>query len=98
MSSNPQLVHSGCPHDCPSTCSLVVERLDDNTIGRVHGAADNTYTDGVICAKVARYAERTHSEKRLTVPLKRSGPKGSGQFEEMGQKQYGHIFTAEPWV
>ena len=39
---------SACPHDCPSTCALEVEVLDANTIGRVYGAADNSYTKGVI--------------------------------------------------
>ena len=51
---------SACPHDCPSTCALEVELLDERTIGRVRGAKDNDYTAGVICAKVARYAEREH--------------------------------------
>ena len=51
---------SACPHDCPSTCALEVEVLDERTIGRVRGAPDNSYTAGVICAKVARYAERVH--------------------------------------
>ena len=36
--------HSACPHDCPSTCALEVEVLDDRTIGRVRGAPDNAYT------------------------------------------------------
>ena len=79
----PETNYSACPHDCPSTCALVVEKLDDHTIGRVNGNPDNSYTAGVICAKVARYAERTHHPDRLTVPLKRIGPKGSGQFEEI---------------
>ncbi|MFY9687499.1 MAG: molybdopterin oxidoreductase family protein, partial [Pseudolabrys sp.] len=57
--------HSACPHDCPSTCALEVELLDERTIGRVHGAKDNDYTAGVICAKVARYAEREHHAERL---------------------------------
>ena len=57
---------SACPHDCPSTCALEVEILDERTIGRVHGAPDNAYTAGVICAKVARYAERIHHPDRLT--------------------------------
>ena len=73
--------HSACPHDCPSTCALEVEVLDDRTIGRVRGAPDNAYTAGVICAKVARYAERIHHPDRLTQPLRRTGPKGSGSFE-----------------
>ena len=87
MTSKANLTYSACPHDCPSTCSLVIEKNDDGTIGRVRGDGQNTYTSGVICAKVARYAERTHHPKRLTVPLKRSGPKGSGQFTEISWDQ-----------
>jgi anaerobic selenocysteine-containing dehydrogenase len=71
---------SACPHDCPSTCALEVEIFDDHTIGRVRGAPDNAYTAGVICAKVARYAERVHHPDRLREPLRRVGGKGSGQF------------------
>src|SRR5215217_732051 len=75
--------HSTCPHDCPSTCALDVEVIDGRTIGRVHGSEDNSYTAGVICAKVARYAERIHHPDRLTHPLRRIGPKGSGQFRRI---------------
>jgi anaerobic selenocysteine-containing dehydrogenase len=71
---------SACPHDCPSTCALEVEIFDDHTIGRVRGAPDNAYTAGVICAKVARYAERVHHPDRLREPLRRVGGKGSGRF------------------
>ncbi|MEC9347516.1 MAG: molybdopterin oxidoreductase family protein [Pseudomonadota bacterium] len=73
---------SACPHDCPSTCALEVEVLGRDRVGRLRGAKDNSYTDGVICAKVARYAERIHHPDRLTKPLVRTGPKGSGQFRE----------------
>lgn len=76
----PEFVRSTCPHDCPSTCALEVERLDARTIGKVRGNAANDYTAGVICAKVAAYKERVHHPDRLTHPLKRTGPKGSGQF------------------
>ena len=71
---------SVCPHDCPSACALEVEVIDGQRIGRVHGAKGQTYTAGVICAKVARYAERIHHKDRLLYPLKRSGAKGSGAF------------------
>ncbi|RIX49723.1 MAG: molybdopterin oxidoreductase family protein [Rhodocyclales bacterium GT-UBC] len=77
MSSN--LKHAVCPHDCPSVCALEVDLLTPERIGRVRGAPQ-PYTDGVICAKVARYAERVHHPERLTQPLRRVGPKGSGQF------------------
>ena len=76
----PKIVASACPHDCPSTCALEVEVFDKHTIGRVRGAEDNAYTAGVICAKVARYAERVHHPDRLKHPLRRVGAKGSGQF------------------
>jgi anaerobic selenocysteine-containing dehydrogenase len=80
-----QVFHSACPHDCPSTCALEVERLDPETIGRVRGASANSYTAGVICAKVARYAERVHHPDRLKKPLRRIGAKGEGReaFEEI---------------
>src|SRR3569833_3109285 len=74
---------SVCPHDCPSACALDVEIIDDRTIGRVHGAKDDPYTAGVICEKVARYAERVHHPQRLLHPLRRVGPKGAGRFERI---------------
>jgi anaerobic selenocysteine-containing dehydrogenase len=79
------ILPSVCPHDCPSTCALEVERIDAHTIGRIRGAASNSYTAGVVCAKVARYAERQHHPERLRVPLRRVGDKGVGRaaFEEI---------------
>jgi anaerobic selenocysteine-containing dehydrogenase len=71
---------TACPHDCPSTCALEVELIDERTIGRVHGSKDNDYTAGVICAKVARYAEREHHRDRLMHPLRRIGAKGAGEW------------------
>ncbi|MFN0115171.1 MAG: molybdopterin-dependent oxidoreductase [Paracoccaceae bacterium] len=74
---------SVCPHDCPSTCALDVEVMADGRVGRLRGA-DMDYTAGVICAKVARYAERLYHPDRLLKPLLRTGPKGSRQFREIG--------------
>jgi len=78
--ARPLVRASACPHDCPSTCALEVEIDPSGRIGRVRGAKDNSYTAGVICAKVARYAERANHPDRLTRPLLRTGPKGSGAF------------------
>jgi anaerobic selenocysteine-containing dehydrogenase len=77
------MLASVCPHDCPSTCALEVERIDPRTIGRVDGAEANGYTAGVICAKVARYAERIHHPDRLTRPLRRIGARGDGRYESI---------------
>ncbi|MDC9824071.1 molybdopterin oxidoreductase family protein [Devosia sp. ZB163] len=79
----PRIARSVCPHDCPSTCALDVEVIDARTIGRVRGAKDDPYTAGVICEKVARYAERIHHPDRLQHPLRRVGPKGSGEWKRI---------------
>jgi anaerobic selenocysteine-containing dehydrogenase len=75
-----RIARSVCPHDCPSACALEIEMKDDHTVGRIRGAKGNSYTLGVICEKVARYAERIHHPDRLLYPLKRVGAKGTGAF------------------
>src|SRR6476620_2743447 len=84
---NREVRASACPHDCPSTCALEIEVLDGRRIGAVRGDEANTYTSGVLCAKVARYAQRIHHPDRLTTPLLRSGPKGSGQYRAIGWEE-----------
>jgi anaerobic selenocysteine-containing dehydrogenase len=79
----PRTARSVCPHDCPSTCALDVEVIDDHTIGRVRGAKEDPYTAGVICEKVARYAERIHHPNRLLYPLRRVGKKGAGEWQRI---------------
>src|SRR5438309_10877574 len=72
--------HSVCPHDCPSVCALDVDVVDGNAVARIRGAKSQSYTSGVICAKVARYAERIHHPDRLKQPLIRIGAKGANAF------------------
>jgi len=74
---------SVCTFDCPDTCSLTVD-VDDGRIVKVRGSDALPYTAGVICNKVARYTgDFVHGEQRLVHPLRRTGPKGSGQFERI---------------
>ncbi|MCE1162395.1 MAG: molybdopterin oxidoreductase family protein [Thiomonas sp.] len=73
------LVRAACPHDCPDTCALLVT-VKDGVAVSVRGDPDHPTTHGALCAKVSRYAERTYHPDRLLQPLKRTGPKGSGQF------------------
>src|SRR5262245_47741581 len=73
-------MHSVCPHDCPSACSLVVS-VQDGRLTAVTGDPDHPFTQGVICGKVRAYAERVHSPLRVLRPLRRVGPKGAGRFE-----------------
>ena len=78
-----RIARSVCPHDCPSTCALDVEIVDERTIGRVRGAKDDPYTAGVICEKVARYAERIHHPDRLLFPQRRVGARGEGRWQRI---------------
>ena len=73
-------MHSVCPHDCPSCCSLEVT-VADGRIAAVTGTASHPFTQGVICGKVREYAERVHSPLRVLTPLRRVGAKGEGRFE-----------------
>ncbi|WP_425044045.1 molybdopterin-dependent oxidoreductase [Primorskyibacter sp. S87] len=74
---------SVCPLDCPDTCSLTVDVVE-NKLTAVRGSDANPYTAGVICNKVARsYPEFVHGPNRLTHPLKRVGPRGTADFERI---------------
>ncbi len=75
-------VLGACPHDCPDTCSMLTTVSDGIAI-KVHGNPAHPHTDGALCTKVSRYPERTYHPERILHPLKRVGPKGSGQFERV---------------
>ena len=74
------VVRGACPHDCPDTCALLTT-VENGRATQVQGNPDHAPTDGVLCTKVSRYTERTYHPERLLQPLKRVGPKSSGQFE-----------------
>ena len=76
------IVRAACPHDCPDTCALLVT-VKDGVATEVKGDPDHPTTAGVLCTKVSRYTERTYHQDRLLYPMKRTGPKGAGQFERI---------------
>jgi len=77
-----EIVTGVCPHDCPDTCSwqVAVNRTSDNAID-IWGHPEHPVTKGRLCGKVDRYLDRVYHPDRLTTPLKRVGPKGSGLFK-----------------
>jgi anaerobic selenocysteine-containing dehydrogenase len=79
-------VRGACPHDCPDTCALLTTVREGRAV-QVQGNPEHSHTAGVLCTKVSRYAERTDHPERVLQPLKRSGPKGSGQFEPISWDQ-----------
>ena len=77
-----QQILGACPHDCPDTCALLTT-VENGVALKVQGNPAHRHTDGVLCTKVSRYTERTYHPERILTPLKRSGPKGSGQFVQV---------------
>ena len=74
---------SVCTLDCPDTCSLTVT-VESEKIIKVRGSQALPYTAGVICNKVAQHTPQwVHGPQRVRYPMRRVGPKGSGQFERI---------------
>lgn len=80
-------VHGACPHDCPDTCAWVVTVNDEGEAIEFHGDPDHPFTKGALCSKLKRYPQRVYSQERVLYPLKRSGPKGSGEFVRISWDQ-----------
>ncbi len=71
-----------CPHDCPDTCCMSVT-VEDGRVTKVTGDADHPFTQGFLCIKTNYYLERLYSPLRVKYPMRRVGPKGTGEFERI---------------
>jgi anaerobic selenocysteine-containing dehydrogenase len=60
-------------------CSILAH-VEDGRLVRVEGDPDQPFTAGFVCAKVRREPELVHSPERVRTPLRRTGPRGTGQF------------------
>jgi anaerobic selenocysteine-containing dehydrogenase len=58
--------------------------VENGRATKVAGDPDHPVTRGFLCAKVNRYVDRTYHRDRLLTPLRRVGPKGAGEFVEIG--------------
>ncbi len=80
-------VKGTCHHDCPDSCGWTVT-VDDTGPERVavklRGNPEHPYSYGELCPKVNRFLDRVYSPERVLHPLRRVGPKGSGEFEQIG--------------
>ncbi|HWJ02861.1 MAG TPA: molybdopterin-dependent oxidoreductase, partial [Verrucomicrobiae bacterium] len=74
--------YSVCPHDCPDVCAWEVQ-LENGKLSQIKGDPAHPVTKGNICEKTRFYAERLYGEDRVLYPHRRTGKKGSGQFERI---------------
>ena len=83
VEANTRTVHGVCHHDCPDSCGWVVKVDDGGTAISLRGDPDHPYSAGELCPKVNRFLDRVYHPDRLLHPLRRIGPKGSGEFERI---------------
>jgi len=76
-------VQTACPLDCPDACTLAVN-VRDGKITSIDGGYDNPVTEGYICAKVRRFAERVYGDARVRYPMLRTGSKRTPAFARIG--------------
>jgi len=74
------LVRVTCTHDCPDACSALVTVDGDGRAVEITADRSHPITGRHLCVKVDRYLERVYSPDRVLTPLRRTGPKGSGEF------------------
>src|SRR5437660_9642964 len=76
------LVRGVCPHDCPDTCGVITEVQDGRAVG-FRGDPNHPIAKGWLCAKVRPYLDHVYHPDRLLYPLRRTGPKGGGQWQRI---------------
>ena len=68
---------------CACRCGIDVH-LRDGLVRYIEGNKHHPVNRGVLCAKGSAGIMQHYSPARLMKPLKRVGPRGSGEFEEIG--------------
>jgi anaerobic selenocysteine-containing dehydrogenase len=71
-----------CGKMCGASCGIIVT-IEDGKITDIRGDPDYPPTRGFICAKGRALPELIYHKDRVTKPLRRVGPRGSGQWDEI---------------
>ena len=80
---------------CACRCGINVH-LKDGRVAYIEGNRDHPVNKGVLCAKGAAGIMQVTAPSRLRAPLRRVGPRGSGQFEEISWDEA--LETATAWM
>ncbi|MBT3810413.1 MAG: molybdopterin-dependent oxidoreductase, partial [Rhodospirillaceae bacterium] len=80
---------------CACRCGIKVH-LKDGAIRYIEGNRDHPVNKGVLCAKGSAGIMQHYSPARLSQPLRRVGPRGSGEFETISWDEA--LDTATEWL
>lgn len=67
---------------CACRCGINVH-MKDGKVAYIEGNRDHPVNQGVLCAKGSAGIMQVNAPSRLKAPMKRVGPRGSGEFEEI---------------
>ncbi|MFV0513034.1 MAG: molybdopterin oxidoreductase family protein [Jhaorihella sp.] len=68
---------------CACRCGINVH-MKNGKVAYIEGNRDHPVNKGVLCAKGSAGIMQHNAPSRLRAPLRRTGPRGSGEFEEIG--------------
>ncbi|MGV6812674.1 MAG: molybdopterin oxidoreductase family protein [Brevirhabdus sp.] len=71
---------------CACRCGINVH-MKDGKVAYIEGNRDHPVNQGVLCAKGSAGIMQVNAPSRLKKPLKRVGPRGSGEFEEISWEE-----------
>ncbi|MGX9356293.1 molybdopterin oxidoreductase family protein [Roseobacteraceae bacterium S113] len=77
---------------CACRCGINVH-MKDGKVAYIEGNRDHPVNKGVLCAKGSAGIMQVNAPSRLRAPLKRVGPRGSGEFEEISWDEALQIAT-----
>ncbi|MCC0028836.1 MAG: molybdopterin-dependent oxidoreductase [Brucellaceae bacterium] len=78
---------------CACRCGINVH-MKGGKVAYIEGNRDHPVNKGVLCAKGSAGIMQVNAPSRLRKPLKRTGPRGSGQFEEISWDEALEIATS----
>ena len=76
------LTRTFCGKMCGASCGIIVTTENDKIV-KVEGDPDYPPTKGFFCVKGKAITELIYHPERLIKPLRRIGPRGSGEWEEI---------------
>ncbi|MGB7318492.1 MAG: molybdopterin-dependent oxidoreductase, partial [Planktotalea sp.] len=80
---------------CACRCGINVH-MKEGKVAYIEGNRDHPVNKGVLCAKGSAGIMQVNAPSRLKAPLKRVGPRGSGEFEEISWEEA--LTIATDWL